>query len=190
MKNITPEMKEKIQLGSKSALINRLFEDLSIHSNNAQIHEQIKKMKEIKFSHGYYSGYNIVKYLIRTNSKRTKNFSSIWTKILNASVVSLITFILYSTIIKFDINRPFSEHLHFHLITETMAFYHLYKYILKIINIIKIKASCLSQVFYMFKLKNQTIFSVLMEETESKNKKVKLKDKHMLTINYTDDYSL
>ena len=69
-----------------------------------------------------------------------------------------------------------------------MFFYSFYKYIQKILSIIKIKAKCLHQVFYMFKLKNHSIVSILLEE--SKYNESIIKNNDLLTINYIDDYSL
>ena len=46
-------------------MINKLLDNLNCDSDPLTIIQCFKKMKDIKLTKGYYSGFNIVKYLIR-----------------------------------------------------------------------------------------------------------------------------
>ena len=107
---------------------------------------------------GYYSGYNIAKYIIRKNTEKTIYSFKKW-NIINVILSLLLALYAMYKIIKENNIRACLVNVY--ILMEAMFFYHLFRYILKIINTMKIKAACLEQVSFLFKLKNKTIVSVL-----------------------------
>jgi hypothetical protein len=59
----------EIKEGNKSYKINQLLYNLNDNSSNLEILQKFQKMKEKKYGKNYFSGLNIVKYLIRVSEK-------------------------------------------------------------------------------------------------------------------------
>ena len=71
LKQITDMMREKIKKGTGSYVINKVLQNLPKHYTKRNIRNKLKSIKVTKYGKNYYSGMNIVKYIIREAKRKT-----------------------------------------------------------------------------------------------------------------------
>ena len=73
MQKIPEDMEKEIQEGQNSENIYALLTNLDNNNSNIKIQKQLKELDKgkIMISGGYFSGYNIIKYIIKKSYQET-----------------------------------------------------------------------------------------------------------------------